>query len=358
MNIHKSTSAYESWLRAQLLGAMIDKDLDEKHEKMSNSAFVFLRATYWRWAERIPDLFPKLNEAPTVLAVGDIHVENFGTWRDEDGRLVWGVNDFDEAAEMPYVFDLLRLAVSAFLGQSSKGQTELSAICANVLKGYQMGLENPRPYILDKDHHGMRAKFVASEPEREKFWDKMKPKPGSTKQPSPQFKASLDSALPRDTEPGAYWPRSAGVGSLGRPRWVVRAQWKGGPVVREAKAVVPSGWNYARKHDSPSLRIADIARGRYRAPDPWFRISKDNVAVRRLSPNNHKIEMETLGQWLFEHDLLVDMGFEIANIHLGSKNVGTEILAHIRQQSTEWLAKAAEQAAECTAEDFEDWKKG
>ena len=31
------------------------------------------------------------------LSVGDLHVENFGTWRDSEGRLIWGINDFDEA---------------------------------------------------------------------------------------------------------------------------------------------------------------------------------------------------------------------------------------------------------------------
>ena len=29
-------------------------------------------------------------DAPQVLSVGDLHLENFGTWRDADGRLVWG----------------------------------------------------------------------------------------------------------------------------------------------------------------------------------------------------------------------------------------------------------------------------
>ncbi|MEJ8859563.1 DUF2252 family protein [Variovorax robiniae] len=91
MSIHKSASAYEAWLRGQLRGAMVDEDLDEKHRKMRDSPFVFLRATYWRWAERMPDLCPELMRSPVVLAIGDIHVENFGTWRDEDGRLVWGV---------------------------------------------------------------------------------------------------------------------------------------------------------------------------------------------------------------------------------------------------------------------------
>ena len=46
---------------------------------------------------------PALNsgDAPKVLAVGDIHIENYGSWRDAEGRVVWGVNDFDEAAKCP-----------------------------------------------------------------------------------------------------------------------------------------------------------------------------------------------------------------------------------------------------------------
>ena len=37
-----------------------------------------------------------------------------------------------------------------------------------------------------------------------------------------------------------YWPRTAGTGSLGRPRWIGYGLWQGAPVVREAKAV--HGW--------------------------------------------------------------------------------------------------------------------
>ena len=65
-------------------------------------------APIWRWAETILEVCPDLAGAAAVLAVGDIHLENFGTWRDGDGRLVWGVNDFDEAARMPYALDLVR----------------------------------------------------------------------------------------------------------------------------------------------------------------------------------------------------------------------------------------------------------
>ena len=108
---------YELWLAAKLRGGVVERDLDRKHTKMSESAFSFLRATYWRWAEKILEVCPDLATAPPVLGVGDIHLENFGTWRDQEGRVVWGVNDYDEAAEMPYLLDVVRLATSAMLAK-------------------------------------------------------------------------------------------------------------------------------------------------------------------------------------------------------------------------------------------------
>ena len=110
---------------------------------MAKGAFPFLRATYWRWAETILDVCPELADAPPVLAVGDIHLENFGTWRDVDGRLVWGVNDFDEATEMPYALDLVRLAVSAVLADDARNRSA-DYICDTILDGYEDGLKRPR----------------------------------------------------------------------------------------------------------------------------------------------------------------------------------------------------------------------
>src|SRR5205807_1909375 len=50
----------------------------------------------------------------------DLHVENFGTWRDEEGRLIWGVNDLDEAWPCAYTLDLARLTTSAYLAISEE----------------------------------------------------------------------------------------------------------------------------------------------------------------------------------------------------------------------------------------------
>jgi Uncharacterized protein conserved in bacteria (DUF2252) len=35
-----------------------------------------------------------------LLAVGDLHVENFGVWRDSRSKLVWGVNDLSRPAAL------------------------------------------------------------------------------------------------------------------------------------------------------------------------------------------------------------------------------------------------------------------
>jgi len=105
-----ATASYERWLASHM--AVVQKDLALKHERMSESPFVFLRATFYRWVELFPSVCGDLTELPHLAAVGDLHIENFGTWRDPEGRLVWGVNDLDEASTLPYVSDLVRLATS------------------------------------------------------------------------------------------------------------------------------------------------------------------------------------------------------------------------------------------------------
>ena len=57
-DIHRANKAYETWLRAELHGDIIEEDLAAKHKKMSAEPFSFLRATYWRWAETILTLCP------------------------------------------------------------------------------------------------------------------------------------------------------------------------------------------------------------------------------------------------------------------------------------------------------------
>jgi len=136
LSFRSDNEAYESWLTTQC--DVVKEDIDYKHHRMTKSPFIFLRATYFSLGQgKIGDWCPELMDAPQVLSIGDLHLENFGTWRDADGRLVWGVNDFDEAAVMPYVLDLVRLATSIHLA-SHPAVDPRHAVNA-VLRGYREG---------------------------------------------------------------------------------------------------------------------------------------------------------------------------------------------------------------------------
>src|SRR5579883_1574980 len=113
MTFQKATQKYEAWLGEQM--PLIHGDVELKHARMREGPFPFLRATFYRWAQTFPKVCAPLMKVPQPLAVGDLHVENFGTWRDAEGRLIWGVNDLDEVFPASYAIDLVRLAASAYL---------------------------------------------------------------------------------------------------------------------------------------------------------------------------------------------------------------------------------------------------
>lgn len=347
--ICRSAAAYEAWLRKQLRGDVVEADLECKHAKMGASPFVFLRATYWRWAETILEVCPDLASAPAVLAVGDIHIENYGTWRDVDGRVVWGVNDFDEAAEMPYALDLVRLATSALL--ASEAPSNARIVTAAILKGYGEGLKQPRAIVLEKEWQWLRELVVVDERARAKFWKKMEA--AKTVRAPPRYRKALAAAMP---EPGLACRtarRRAGAGSLGRPRWVAMAEWRGGPVVREAKALLPSAWLLPAGRGGAKLRCHDLATGKYRAVDPWYGMA-DAIVVRRLSPNNRKIEAIKQPDELLSPQMLEAMGLELAGVHLGVSDAAA-IARDLKARKRGWLLAAAKAAASATERDFKDW---
>ena len=169
--IKASVKAYETWLKDQLGDELVAADLRAKHQEMKENPFRFLRATCWRWAEVAPELLPDLHKAPRVLSVNDAHVENFGLWRDAEGRLVFGVNDFDEGAPAPWPFDLVRLAASALLAWPTAAVPEPRMIAATVLEGYRAGLANPHAQILDFDQPRLRTLMTMTDAEESGFWN-------------------------------------------------------------------------------------------------------------------------------------------------------------------------------------------
>lgn len=174
MNIVKATQKYETWLRTKI--PLIPADLERKHLLMREAPFPFLRATFYRWAQTWPDVSPSTAAAPLVLGVGDLHVENFGTWRDVEGRLVWGINDFDEACNLPYTCDLIRLATSAHFAISADHLKMITPAKASraILDGYRASLKaGGRVFVLAEHHPVLRHMAVERLKQPELYWEKL-----------------------------------------------------------------------------------------------------------------------------------------------------------------------------------------
>lgn len=69
---------------------------------------------------------------------GDLHVENFGTYLNSDGRLVFDINDFDEAYIGHFTWDLRRFAASLALlaWQKALPSQDVEALVRRYLDGY------------------------------------------------------------------------------------------------------------------------------------------------------------------------------------------------------------------------------
>jgi hypothetical protein len=357
MNIVKATSRYETWLGQHT--TLVRPDLRLKHQRMADSPFPFFRATFYRWMQIWPEVCPDLAKAPRVLAVGDLHVENFGTWRDIEGRLVWGINDFDEAGNMSYTIDLVRLATSALLA-STEGHLRLETkdACAALLDGYRESLvESGRPFVLEEEHKWLRLIALNELRDPVHFWAKMDALPKIPGKLPRKLRESLDRMMP---EPGIEYRavrRVAGLGSLGHVRVVAIAECHGGRIAREAKALTPSAIHWASgKTGQTEIMYQTILDRAVRDPDPFARL-RGSWVLRRLSPHCSRIELAVLPSNRDEIRLLFAMGWETANIHLGTSGARRSISRHLDRLKPVELLAAAKDMAKAVTEDWRAWKE-
>lgn len=358
MDIIDATVAYEAWLDKQLSErglAIIPRDLDKKHRSMEDGVFAFLRATFYRW----PTLWYKecadLAKAPTVLSVGDLHVENFGTWRDTEGRLVWGLNDADEAAVMPYTQDLVRLATSAILA-IAENELKISArvACARILSGYSdaMADREAPAFVIEERYPALREMAYSGDREPQKFWrkleDKLCPVPVDA-----AMRRLLVSELPPNAKLLEIAHRTSGLGSLGRPRYLALALANNALVAREAKPLLPSAYDWALGNPLGPPQTAKLLLDRARCPDPFLRLHLSWL-MRRIAPRSSRIELKQLPGRRDEKRLLKAMGRETAKLHR-SGGGRDAFRKHLNRLDDDWLLQSARRMAAVVTKDWDAW---
>lgn len=351
-DVVQATRSYERWLAAHT--DVVAADLRHKRIRMDESPFVFLRASYYRWAHQWASVVPEIASAPVVLAVGDLHMENFGTWRDAEGRLIWGINDFDEAHAAPYTNDLTRLATSVLLAaRARKLRIAPASACQAILDGYTANLvRGGRPIVLAEQRRWLRAIAIEQLKDPATFWQGLVS--GTTCTGGEHPAAVAKGAMPIRGLAHDVHRRRAGVGSLGRPRFVVIAKPGGAYIARELKAVVPSAHVWAATTRARSTDVTWLLSRAVRVPDPFYQFGKKWI-TRRLAPDCTKLDIHALAEADDQSRLLRAMGTETANIHLASPT--RAVLADLERRPAGWLHRAASDMADATVDDWKLWKR-
>jgi len=239
--------------------------LEVKYKKMAAHPFAFYRATCHLFADAWP-ASSALNSTPPVWGSGDLHFENFGSYKGDNRLVYFDINDFDESACLPASWDVTRLAASVFVGAADLGIGVRSAgpLVRAYLESYRAALHNEQALWVERDsakgmtrhlldevrlrrrkgllkgrtalHGGKRRLIVDGEralkaSAAEQALVRKLVARATAHEGNDNFYRVLDAAR-----------RISGLGSLGMPRWVVLIDGNGSPDqnylldVKEARA--------------------------------------------------------------------------------------------------------------------------
>ncbi len=125
-----------------------------KFRKMAASPFAFYRGSaclFYADMEKREDRWAN-DRTGRVWIQGDLHAENFGTYMDGDGVLIFDVNDFDEAYLGHFTWDLQRMVASvALLGWTKAiSDKDIAALVSTYIRAY---IEQVHSFVEnDRDH--------------------------------------------------------------------------------------------------------------------------------------------------------------------------------------------------------------
>lgn len=364
-DIVEATARYEAWLGHFM--KCVPREFRHKHQEMAHSPLTFFKATFYRWAQRFPRVCPELTQVTHLLAIGDLHLHAFGTWRDSEGRLVWGVNELEESCRLPWTQDLVRLATSLRLAVAEGClPVPLEAAFERVLEGYHKGIRSGgRPLVLgadgpvgdtgvDKNAHLLELVQVQLPPYTS-FWQALEALP-DYKRPLPDsLVRALNRRLPKEDDEVRVARRLGPIGTWGRPRFVAHEDWRGGKIAREASAYAPSAVHWAENTRVPQeLPARELNADGIRSRDPRLKFGR-HWTVRRLSPDCRAVEPDALAKSTQPLDVLYSMGAETANLHLGNRKA-RGIREELQRLPAGWLAEASALMEAAVREDFGRWQ--
>jgi uncharacterized protein (DUF2252 family) len=121
-----------------------------KYQVMAENAFRFLRGSCHLFYEDL-QRSNTLPESPLSWICGDLHLENFGTYKGDNRLVYFDLNDFDEGVLAPAGWELARMVTSIYTGLGSLGirKKEAARVAGLFLKVYAGTLAKGRARYLE-----------------------------------------------------------------------------------------------------------------------------------------------------------------------------------------------------------------
>lgn len=321
--------------------------LQLKYQNMRRDPFVFLRGACHVFYERLPrgGIF---KTAPVVWSCGDLHLENFGSFKGDNRLAYFDLNDFDEGILAPASWDLVRMLTSLRVGGHSLGLKpgQAQTLCEVFLDGYGAALSLGKAYWVEpQTAHGLVKVLLDSLRERQRpdflnartqlkgkkralKVDGKKCLPVSAAQRNKVMAFMADFAQAQ-SNPGFYKVldvarRIAGTGSLGVDRYAILVQGKGSPdgnYLLDLKEALPSSLAPYLKVKQPkwstqAQRVVEVQR-RVQAVSMAFLqpvvIGRTSYVLRGLQPTEDRVTLNGAKQSLKDIEkVIATMGHMVA----------------------------------------------
>lgn len=125
--------------------------LAHKYERMTGDLYRFFRATGHLFYSDFAQHFSTVDTS-RVWGCGDLHLQNFGTYKAENRLVYFDLNDFDEAMLVPVTWELSRMLVSIHLAAEELDleETECTLLISAFLNSYTQTLSSGKPIDIER----------------------------------------------------------------------------------------------------------------------------------------------------------------------------------------------------------------
>jgi uncharacterized protein (DUF2252 family) len=366
-----------------------------KYRIMRTSAFAFLRGTCHLFYARLPEV-PLFRAAPLTWVCGDLHLENFGSYKGDNRLVYFDLNDFDESVLAPCTWDLVRVVTSILLGGQSIGldAAQERTLSRRFLDAYAAAMEDGKARwveretalglvrrLLERARLRNRKEFLDSRTVRVRgrrkihvdgkralvVTDKQRARikrfmrEFARHQPNPKFYRLLDVAR-----------RVAGTGSLGVERYVLLIEGRGSPngnYLLDLKQALPSSlepflrWKQPRWQNE-AQRVAALQRRLQAVPMAFLGpVVMDGTPylLRGLQPVEDRV---ALNKWRGDLALLEQTLVTMAQLTAWSelRSSGRQGSATVDELIEYWSKRGRrgrllELAVQCRRQTERDWKE-